>query len=50
MDIKIDDEDGVQKMGAESNLVQMSEYPLILTEGGDDRLPLSKETGTNKYH
>lgn len=37
-------------MGPESNLVPMTEYPIILTEGGDDRLPLSKETGTNKYH
>ena len=37
-------------MGPEGSLKAMSEYPIILTEGGDDRLPLSKETGTNKYH
>ena len=28
----------------------MTEFPLILTEGGDDRLPLDPKTGKNKYH
>ena len=28
----------------------LSDYPLILTEGGDDRLPLDPKSGTNKYH
>ena len=28
----------------------MTDFPLILTEGGDDRLPLDPVTGTNKYH
>ena len=39
-----------QMMGAANDLQKMSEYPHILTEGGDDRLPLDPETGTNKYH
>lgn len=37
-------------MGAAKDLKEMSDYPLILVEGGDDRLPLDPETGTNKYH
>ena len=37
-------------MGAADNLQPMAPYPLILTEGGDCRLPLDPTTGTNKYH
>ena len=37
-------------MGPAKNLQKMPEYPAILTEGGDDRLPLDPNTGTNKYH
>ena len=37
-------------MGPAGNLVEMSSYPLILTEGGDDRLVLDAVSGTNKYH
>lgn len=39
-----------QMMGAANDLKKMSEYPHILTEGGDDRLPLDPGSGTNKYH
>jgi hypothetical protein len=35
--------------GADGKLKEMSEFPLILTEGGDDRLPLDPKTGVNKY-
>lgn len=41
---------GEQLMGNASDLKQMTEWPIILTEGGDDRLPLDPSTGTNKYH
>jgi hypothetical protein len=27
----------------------LTAYPLILTEGGDDRLVLNPQTGVNKY-
>lgn len=37
-------------MGAANDLKKMSEYPIILTDGGDDRLPLDPGSGTNKYH
>jgi len=37
-------------MGAANDLKEMTKFPLILVEGGDDRLPLDPETGTNKYH
>ena len=37
-------------MGPAANLTEMSSYPLILTEGGDDRLVLDPVSGTNKYH
>jgi hypothetical protein len=40
----------VQLMGSERKLKPMTEFPLILTEGGDDRLPLDPKTGANKYH
>ena len=39
-----------QMMGAANDLKEMTEYPLILVEGGDDRLPLDPKSGTNKYH
>lgn len=39
-----------QFMGAANDLKKMPAYPMILTEGGDDRLPLDPATGTNKYH
>jgi hypothetical protein len=39
-----------QLMGSERNLKPMNEFPLILTEGGDCRLPLNPKTGANKYH
>jgi hypothetical protein len=39
-----------QCMGAAADLKPMPEFPLILCEGGDDRILLNKETGTNKYH
>ena len=39
-----------QLMGKASDLKPMTDWPLILTEGGDDRLPLDPVTGTNKYH
>ena len=39
-----------QQMGCSSNLKAMTAFPLILTEGGDDRLPLDPKTGANKYH
>ena len=39
-----------QMMGSAHDLMQMSEWPIILTEGGDCRLPLDPKTGTNKYH
>jgi len=28
---------------------QLTSFPLILTEGGDDRLGLNEKTGVNKY-
>jgi hypothetical protein len=37
-------------MGSAKDLKPMTEFPLILTEGGDDRLPLDPATGANKYH
>lgn len=37
-------------MGAADNLRQMTAFPLILTKGGDCRLPLDPKTGANKYH
>lgn len=37
-------------MGAADDLRQMTTFPLILTEGGDCRLPLDPKTGANKYH
>ena len=37
-------------MGAAGDLAPMSEWPLILTDGGDCRLPLDPKTGTNIYH
>jgi hypothetical protein len=37
-------------MGSEKALTPMKEFPLILTDGGDDRLPLDPKTGANKYH
>lgn len=39
-----------QLMGPAKALKKMPGYPAILTEGGDDRLPLDPSTGTNKYH
>jgi hypothetical protein len=39
-----------QLMGSNENLREMTEFPLILTEGGDDRLTLDPRTGTNKYY
>lgn len=36
-------------MGPEKDLKEMSSFPHILTEGGDDRLPLHPKTGVNKY-
>ena len=39
-----------QMMGCQGKLKPMTEWPLILTEGGDDRLPLDPKTGANKYH
>ena len=46
MDLKIEDDsssqsEGPQMMGAANDLKPMSDFPLILTEGGDDRLPLN---------
>ena len=38
-----------QLMGAADDLKPMPDFPLVLTTGGDDRLTLSEETGTNKY-
>ena len=35
---------------SEGVVLPLVEYPLIFTQGGDDRLPLDPETGTNKYH
>ena len=29
---------------------KFTEYPLILAEGGDDRLVLNPDTGVNKYY
>lgn len=37
-------------MGSEMDLKKMPEFPLIMVEGGDDRLPLDPVSGTNKYH
>jgi hypothetical protein len=37
-------------MGAANSLKPMTDWPLILTEGGDCRLPLDPKTGANKYH
>ena len=37
-------------MGAAGDLKPMTPWPFILTEGGDDRLPLDESTGCNKYH
>lgn len=37
-------------MGNAKDLKPMTPFPLILTEGGDDRLPINPKTGTNKYH
>ena len=37
-------------MGNAHNLKPMTEWPEILTEGGDDRLVIDPKTGTNKYH
>lgn len=37
-------------MGAAGDLQVMPDYPMVLTYGGDDRLVLDPQTGTNKYH
>lgn len=37
-------------MGAADDLRPMTSFPMILTEGGDCRLPLDPDTGANKYH
>ena len=50
LDLEIMEKSQEQLMGPENDLRKMSEYPYILTEGGDDRLPINPKTGTNKYH
>ena len=50
LDLEIMEKGQEQLMGPENDLRKMSEYPYILTEGGDDRLPINPKTGTNKYH
>jgi hypothetical protein len=37
-------------MGAADDLQPMTSFPMILTKGGDCRLPLDPKTGANKYH
>lgn len=39
-----------QLMGSVMDLKSMPDFPLIMVEGGDDRLPLDPKSGTNKYH